>query len=98
MYGSNFMQGWVAITGSVAMIALILTAFGLTLGIVKLVDSLKRLGAILCIVIVLLLVAIIIVSAWSGLSLWQRLGLGVFGICLPLLLQAGCRPRNRHNK
>ena len=32
MNGSNFMQGWVALAGSVATIALILTAFGLMLG------------------------------------------------------------------
>jgi hypothetical protein len=35
MTGSNFMQGWVTFAGSLAIIALILTAFGLMLGIVN---------------------------------------------------------------
>ena len=61
---SNFMQGWVALAGSLAMIALILTAFGLMLGIVKPADAVKHVGAILGIVIALMLVPGALVSAW----------------------------------
>lgn len=80
MNGSNFMQGWIALTGSVATIALILTAFGLMLGIVKPADALRRVGAILGIVMLLLVLPAVFVSIWLGMSLWQRLGLAAIGI------------------
>ena len=80
MNGSNFMQGWMALTGSVAMIALILTAFGLMLGIVKPADALRRVGAILGVVMLLMVLPAILVSIWSGMSLWQRLGLAAVAL------------------
>jgi hypothetical protein len=80
MSASNFMHGWVALTGSLATIALILTAFGIMLGIVKPADVLKHVGAILGIVIVLMLIPGVLVSAWLGMSLWQRIGLAAIGI------------------
>jgi len=78
------MQEWVALTGSVAMIALILTAFGLMLGIVKPSDALRRVAAILGVVMLLLVLPVVLVSIWSGMSLWQRLALAaiVLGVCL----------------
>jgi predicted tellurium resistance membrane protein TerC len=77
---SNFMHGWVVFMGSLATIALILTAFGLMLGIVKPADAVKHVGAILGIVIALMLVPGALVSAWSSLSLWQRIALAAIGI------------------
>ncbi len=82
MNGSNFMQGWVALTGSVAMIALILTAFGLMLGIVKPSDALRRVAAILGVVMLLLVLPAVLVSIWSSMSLWQRLVLAAIAIGL----------------
>jgi hypothetical protein len=66
MSGSNFMQGWMVLAGSLVLIALILTAFGLMLGIGKPADALKRVGAILGIVIVLMPIPGVLVGAWSG--------------------------------
>lgn len=63
----------------------------LMLGTVEPVEILKCIGAILGYVIVLMLVPGIIVSAWSGMSLWQRLALAVIGLVIWQLL----RPR-RH--
>jgi hypothetical protein len=80
MNGSNFMQGWVALAGSLAMIALILTAFGLMLGIVKPADALRRVGAILGVVMLLMVLPAVLVNLWSGMSLWQRLGMAALGI------------------
>ena len=80
MNGSNFMQGWVALAGSVATIALILTAFGLMLGIVKPADALRRVAAILGIVMLLIVLPAVIVNIWSSMSLWQRLALAAVGI------------------
>ncbi len=98
MNGSNLMQGWVALTGSVAMIALILTSFGLMLGIVKPSDALRRVAAILGVVILLLVLPGVLVSTWSSMSLWQRLGLAVFAIGFFLLLRPRRQPRSRHDR
>jgi hypothetical protein len=80
MNGSNFMQGWVALAGSIAMIALILTAFGLMLGIVKPSDALRRVAAILGVVMLLLVLTAVIVNLWSAMSLWQQIALIAIGI------------------
>jgi hypothetical protein len=94
MNGSNFMQGWVAIAGSVATIALILTAFGLMLGIVKPADALRRVAAILGIVMLLMVLPAVLVNISSGMSLWQRLGLAAIGIGF----WQWRRPRRQHRR
>jgi ABC-type dipeptide/oligopeptide/nickel transport system permease subunit len=94
MYGSNFTQEWVLLTGSVAMIALILTAFGLMLGIVKPVNATKHLGAIIGIVIALMLIPGILASVWSSMSLWQQIGLVAVGIAVCKWLRPRRRTRN----
>jgi hypothetical protein len=76
MTESSFMQGWLSLIGSLAMIALILTAIGIMLGIRKPADAPRHIGAIVGIVIVLIFMRGVFVSAWSGLSLWQRIVLG----------------------
>lgn len=96
MNGSNFMQGWVALTGSIAIIALILTALGLMLGIVKTADALKNTVAILGIVIVLMFVPGVLLSAWSGMSIWQQIGLVAIGIGIWKCLRP--RPKARKSK
>jgi len=78
----NFMQEWVALAGSVAMIALILTAFGLMLGVVKPVDALRRVGGTLGVVMLLLVLLAVIENVWSSMSLWQRLGLATIALGL----------------
>jgi hypothetical protein len=91
---SNFMHGWVALIGSLATIALILMALGLMLGIVKPADAMNRVGAILGIVIVLIFIPSVLASAWSGMSMWQRLALAAIG----LALWQWRRPRRRTRK
>jgi len=78
MSESNFMHGWVVLLGLLATIALVLMAFGLMLGVVKPADALKHVGAILGIVIVLS--PGMILSAWSGMSLWQQIALVAIGV------------------
>jgi hypothetical protein len=70
------------LVGSFAIIALILTAFGIMLGIVKPADLPKRIGGIVDIVIVLMLIPVILVCIWSSLSLLQRLALATLGLGL----------------
>ena len=67
---SHGARGPVAL-GSLAIIALILTAFGIMLGIVKPADAMKRVGAILGVVIMLSLVFDILTGICSAMALWQ---------------------------
>jgi len=67
-------------SGSLAVIALILTALGLMLGIVKPADVLKRVGAILGTVIVLLLIPVALANLWLHILLWQRIGFAAIAI------------------
>lgn len=80
MNGSTFRLGWVTLAGSVATIALILTAFGLMLGIVKPPDALKRVAAILGIVMLLMVLPAVPVDHRSCMSLWQQIALVAIGI------------------
>lgn len=98
MNGSNFMPGWATLAGSLAAIALILTAFGLMLGIVKPPDALKRIGAILGIAIALIFIPSVLVSAWSGMSLWQQLALIMIGIGFVLWRHPRPQTRSSSNR
>jgi hypothetical protein len=69
------MQGWMSIVRSLATIAFILMAFGLMLGIVKPTDALNCIGAILGAVIALIFIPGILVTAWSGMALWEKISL-----------------------
>jgi hypothetical protein len=95
MSASNFMQAWVALTGSLAMIAIILTALGLMVGVVKPADAARHLGAILGMVIVLMFAPGLVMSAWSGLSPWQQIGLIAIGIGVFSWLRPRHQPRKR---
>jgi hypothetical protein len=94
MNGSNIMQGWLTLVGSLAIIAVVLTAFGIMIGIVKPADALKRIGTIIGIEIFFLLVPGIIAGVWSVMSLWQQIAFIVIGIGAFQLL----RPRRRARK
>ena len=86
MNGLSFMQGWTMSVGSLAMIALILTAFGLMLGIVKPADALRRIAAILGVIMLLLVLPAVLVTIWSSMLLWQQLALVAIGVGLCQLL------------
>ena len=82
MNGLNFMQGWVGLAGWVATIALVLTAFGLMLGMVKPVDAPKQIGTILAVAIFFMCTPAILAKLWSAIPLWQRIGLIAIVFCI----------------
>jgi hypothetical protein len=94
MTGPNFMQGWMRLFGLLATMAIILTAFGLMMGIVKPASAMKRLGAIIGIVIALMFIPGILVNAWSSMSLWQQIGLVAIAIAVWRCLRPRRRTRN----
>ena len=85
------MAGWLSILQLLAVLSIVMVALGLMVGIVKTADAVKHIAAIMGIVIVLMLLPGIVLSAWSRLLFWQKLGLA--GVALgAFLLQ---RPRRR---
>jgi asparagine N-glycosylation enzyme membrane subunit Stt3 len=85
MNGWNFMQGWLTLVGSFAIIALVLTAFGLMLGILKLADAFKRIGVIVGTVIALLILPQIVIGEWMALTIWHQIGIVVLVVSAFLL-------------
>lgn len=82
MCETNFMHGCPSLVGPLAIIAIIVAAMGLMLGLVKPADALKYIGVILGIAIVSSLIVSVFVRLWSNISLWQRAILAaiVFGV------------------
>jgi hypothetical protein len=68
------------------------------LGILKPADALRRVGAILGIVIVLMLIPGVLVSAWSGMSLWQQISLVAIGIGVLQWLRPRRQPRTNRRE
>jgi hypothetical protein len=68
--------------GLLAIIALVLTAFGCILGIVKPAAVPKRVAAIVGIVIEQMLAPCILAGVWSAIPLWQRLALAAIALGL----------------
>jgi hypothetical protein len=82
MIGFNFTHGWAVILGSFAKIALVLTALGIMLYMVKQADAVKHFGAVLGIVAVVMLAPGIMLNAWLVIPSWQRIALLAIGICI----------------
>jgi hypothetical protein len=93
---SSLMHGWAVILGSLAMIAIFLEAFGPLLGIARPADAPARARVIQGMAIVLMIIPSVIVSAWSGLSVWQRLGPTMIEVIAHLVLRPPHQPNNRH--
>jgi hypothetical protein len=91
MIGSTFTQVCVALVGSLAGIALILTALGLALGIVNPGDALRRAGAVLGVVMLLMALSAVLISVWSSMPVWQHIGL----VAITLSVWQWLRPRRR---
>ena len=72
MYGAFVIHGWSEIVGSLATIAIIITALGTTVGLVKPADALKYCIAIVGIAIVLVMLVSVLVGIWASMSLWQK--------------------------
>jgi hypothetical protein len=73
MNEANFIQGCMSILGSLALIAIIVTALATIVGLVKPADAMKHCGTILGLVIVLVLLVSVLVGLWSTMSVWQKI-------------------------
>ena len=80
MTKSNLMHDWAALVASLAIIALILTALGFMLGIVKPADAAKHTGAILGIAIALIMSPVVIANPWLDIPLWHRIVIAILAV------------------
>jgi membrane protein implicated in regulation of membrane protease activity len=96
MYEANFIHGCMSILGSLAMIAIIVTALATIVGLVKPADALKYCGVIAGIVIVTILIVSVLVGLWSSMSLWQRVILAVILFGVWRLRQERRQPRKKN--
>jgi len=96
MYEADFSHGCMSILGSLALIAIIMTALGTIVGLVKPADALKYCVAIVGIVIVTVLIVSVLVGLWSSMSLWQRIILAVILFGVWRLRQERRQPRRKN--
>ena len=94
MHEANFIDGCMSILGSLALIAIIVTALGTIVGLVKPADALKYCGATLGIVIVTILIVSVLVGLWSSMTVWQKIIVAAIGFGMWRLRQIG-RPKGR---
>jgi hypothetical protein len=86
MNGTNLLSGWVGIAESVALMAIVVLAMFLMVGVVKLGDVLRHLVAIFGVTILLIMLPAIMGSLWSSMTFWQHLGIVILGCLAELLL------------
>lgn len=98
MYGTFVIHGWSEIVGSLAIIAIIITALGTILGLVKPANALKYCGAIAGISIVLVLLVSVLVGLWSSMSLWQKAIVALFVFAVWWLRRERRQPRKRKDE
>jgi len=95
MIALSLIHGWMNLLGSLAIVATVLAALGLMLGIVKPADAIQLIATIVCIVVALTLLSGILASAWSAMSWWQQVALAAIEIILLAFLCPRRRTRMR---
>ena len=85
---TDHIREWAGIVKCISVLTLIILGIGLMVNAVKLSDVLKHLGAILCMTILLLLLPVFMMSAWSSLSFLQCLEIVSLGMMVGLSLRA----------
>jgi hypothetical protein len=95
MYVANLMQSWAQLVKSLAVIALILTAFGIMLRFIKPAVALSRVAAILGIVIMLIIIPCALARLWSDIPLWQWTCLAAIGFVIWQWRRTRRQPRKR---
>lgn len=98
MDGTFVIHGWSQIVGSLATIAIIITALGTMLGLVKPADALKYSVAIVGIAIILVLLVSVLVGLWSSMFLWQKTILAVMVLTVWWLRRELRQPRKRKDE
>ena len=98
MYEPNVVQGCESIVGSLAVMAIIVTALATMVGLVKPADTVKYCGVIVGIAIVLVLLVSVFVGLWSSMSLWQKAVIAGMGFGIWWVRRERNRPRKKREE
>jgi prepilin signal peptidase PulO-like enzyme (type II secretory pathway) len=98
MYEFNVVQGCESIVGSLAVMAIIVTALATMVGLVKPADTVKYCGTIVGIAIVLILIVSVFVGLWSSMSLWQKVVIAAMGFGVWWMRRERNRPRKKREE
>jgi hypothetical protein len=88
MHEGNFIHECSQFLGLLATIGIIVTAFALMWGILKLGDALCSIAAIGGIAIASMLIPVVFAALWTGMAIWQQLGIAAVGFGVWLLLRS----------
>ena len=98
MYEPNVVQGCESIVGSLAVIAIIVTALGTMIGLVKSAEALRYCLVIAGIAIVLVMLVSVLVGLWSSMTAWQKAIVVVIVTTLLWLRRDRGKPRKRKDE
>ena len=98
MYEPNVVQGCESIVGSLAVMAIIVTALATMVGLVKPADTVRYCGVIVGIAIVLVLLVSVFVGLWSSMSLWQKAVITAMGFGIWWVHRERNRPRKKREE
>ncbi len=94
----NVVQECESIVGSLAVMAIIVTALATMVGLVKPADTVKYCGAIVGIAIVSVLLVSVFVGLWSSMSLWQKAVIALMGFGIWWMRRERNRPRKKREE
>lgn len=86
---------WDAVVTCAALLGVVINGFGVMLRIIEASEGLRRIGVVAGSALLLTILPPIIVGIWSGLSLWQKVG--ILGVLCALLFFIGAQ-HQRHQK
>lgn len=87
------------LVASAAVVAIVVIALGLMIRVIDPSIALRRIGAALGYVIILIMVPPIIVHLWGALTLWQQLGvIAALGVTVTIVLHGRGSSSNRTNR
>ena len=98
MCEADFVHECMSILGLLATIAIIMTALGTILGLVKPANALKYCGVFVGLTIVTVLFVSVLVGLWSSMSLWRRIILTAIGFSVWRLRKERRQPRRKREE
>lgn len=96
---TDILSWWNAILEAAAVIAIVVIAIGLMIGVIDARRAVGRIGAVLGAIVLLLVLPSILLGLWRSLSLWQQLGIiALLGLVVVVIFRKGTQFRSNHGE
>ena len=93
---TDILSWWNAILEAAAVIAIVVIAIGLMIGVIDARRAVGRIGAVLGTIVLLLVLPSILLGLWRSLSLWQQLGIiTLLGLVVVAIFHRGTHLQNK---